>query len=100
MRADSTFKAVGAVGIAAKVLRDRLLSEFEPEPDDAGRAWGSGYTSDQSTVRWLEAAFDPVFGYPSIVRFSWATVARLFEKKKEVASFDRERRAPAGTCTT
>ena len=30
---------------------------------------------------WLEAHLDPVFGLPSLVRFSWSTAARLLEER-------------------
>lgn len=36
---------------------------------------------DPNTVRWLNDNLDPVFGYPSIIRFSWSTTATLLEKK-------------------
>lgn len=28
---------------------------------------------DPKTKSWLKANMDPIFGYPNIVRFSWAT---------------------------
>jgi len=34
---------------------------------------------DPNTQAWLKGAFDPIFGFPSIVRFSWATVKVLLE---------------------
>lgn len=37
--------------------------------------------SDPSTKRWLVRHVDAVFGFPSVVRFSWAT-ARLLLKAK------------------
>ncbi|GHJ84842.1 hypothetical protein NliqN6_1244 [Naganishia liquefaciens] len=41
---------------------------------------GSGYPSDPKTQAYLKAAFDPIFGYPSIVRFSWGTVKIAMDK--------------------
>ncbi|KAJ9124964.1 hypothetical protein QFC24_002896 [Naganishia onofrii] len=41
---------------------------------------GSGYPSDPKTQAYLRAAFDPIFGYPSIVRFSWGTVKIAMDK--------------------
>lgn len=32
--------------------------------------------TDPNTVRWLDKHMDPSFGYPSIVRFSWGTIAK------------------------
>lgn len=37
-------------------------------------------TLDPNTVRWLNENIDPVFGYPSIIRFSWSTTATILEK--------------------
>ena len=42
---------------------------------------GSGYPGDPNTVAFLKAAFDPVFGWPGIVRFSWATAKTLLDEK-------------------
>ena len=41
---------------------------------------GSGYPSDPKTKGWLENHVDRTFGYPKIVRFSWATVKNMLEK--------------------
>ncbi|KAI5454294.1 hypothetical protein NCC49_004352 [Naganishia albida] len=41
---------------------------------------GSGYPADPKTQAYLKAAFDPIFGYPSIVRFSWGTVKIAMDK--------------------
>lgn len=41
---------------------------------------GSGYPSDPKTKAWLESNLDRTFGYPKIVRFSWATVKNILEK--------------------
>ena len=35
---------------------------------------------DPKTQAWLKDAVEPSFGYPSIVRFSWATVRTALEK--------------------
>lgn len=36
--------------------------------------------TDPKTQAYLRAAFDPIFGYPSIVRFSWGTVKIAMDK--------------------
>ncbi|KAJ9104500.1 hypothetical protein QFC21_001996 [Naganishia friedmannii] len=42
---------------------------------------GSGYPSGKYFSKaYLRAAFDPIFGYPSIVRFSWGTVKIAMDK--------------------
>jgi hypothetical protein len=35
---------------------------------------GSGYPGDPATKEWLNKSFEQVFAFPSLVRFSWATV--------------------------
>ncbi len=37
------------------------------------------YLPDPNTQAWLKGAMDPVFGFPKIVRFSWATVKVILE---------------------
>ncbi len=34
---------------------------------------GSGYPGDPLTKRWISSNMDPVFGWPSVARFSWST---------------------------
>jgi ribonuclease H2 subunit A len=98
-KADSTYPIVSAASIAEPNLSETI-----------GQAFGSGYpsgkkkiffyyaetnflasvlkrfslclfiTSDPNTVRWLNENIDPVFGYPSIIRFSWSTTATILEK--------------------
>ena len=36
-------------------------------------------TLDPITKKWLKASVDPVFGYPSIIRFSWKTCTALLD---------------------
>lgn len=73
--ADSSYKVVSGASIVAKVVRDRLLKALDP-------TCGSGYPGDPLTRAWLRRARNPVFGYPSIVRFSWATVDEFLPKKR------------------
>lgn len=42
-----------------------------------GRAFGSGYPGDGVTKAWLATHVDPVFGFPSLVRFSWSEFSLL-----------------------
>jgi ribonuclease H2 subunit A len=82
-KADALFKVVGAASICAKVTRDFVLETWEfPESGqsvDAGGVdgLGSGYPGDERTKKWLRASADRVFGFPSIVRFSWQTTKTL-----------------------
>lgn len=42
---------------------------------------GSGYPADPNTSSYLQRLLDPVFGWPNIVRFSWATCKNLLTEK-------------------
>jgi ribonuclease H2 subunit A len=81
-KADRDFPIVSAASIAAKVTRDTELRDwvFEPRLENrAGRKLGSGYPGDPETKAWLQANSDAVFGFPKLVRFSWATTKRLLD---------------------
>ena len=86
-KADSKFKIVGAASVAAKVTRDACIEGWTFEELESGcpaEKWskdvGSGYPSDPKTQAWLKTHIDPIFGYPKLVRFSWATVKLMLEK--------------------
>ncbi|KAG6550647.1 hypothetical protein Mapa_007744 [Marchantia paleacea] len=74
-KADSLFPIVSAASIVAKVTRDRALKNWAMTEvgTDTGRKFGSGYPGDPDTKTWLQENKDPVFGFPSVVRFSWST---------------------------
>ncbi len=73
-KADAKFKVVSAASIIAKVTRDRLLKDWEwKENITLDKEFGSGYPGDEKCVNWLSRAMHPVFGFPSLVRFSWST---------------------------
>lgn len=40
---------------------------------------GSGYPGDPATKEWMKRNLDPVFGWPSVVRFSWAPAKDALE---------------------
>ena len=43
--------------------------------------WGSGYPGDAVTKKFLRDNLDPVFGFPTIVRFSWSTAEKILNEK-------------------
>ncbi|GLE00405.1 hypothetical protein PINS_up009162 [Pythium insidiosum] len=102
-KADSLFKVVSAASIAAKVTRDRVISDWEWETPSLtlSKEFGSGYPSDPRTKAWLTESMDPVFAFPNIVRFSWGTIEPFFAKATPVDwPFMRELEkddAPVGT---
>lgn len=98
-KADSTYRIVGAASIVAKTTRDHHIRKWIfPEQERSAHfaatdqnlsvalvgPTGSGYPSDPTTKAWMESNCDFIFGFPSLVRFSWGT-ARLLMLKKSVA---------------
>ncbi|KAI1278439.1 Ribonuclease H2 subunit A [Halotydeus destructor] len=83
-KADSLFPVVSAASICAKVTRDYVLKNWNyPEkiPSMLETAHGSGYPGDPKTKAFLRSSIDPVFGFPTLVRFSWSTVTALLDAK-------------------
>lgn len=82
-KADSKFPIVGAASICAKVTRDNIIRDekIRERIPEIEQGLGSGYPSDPATKRWLQAIFDPVFGFPSNVRFSWSTIDNIFAER-------------------
>ena len=95
-KADSLFPIVSAASICAKVNRDRSVQQIGSimKESQAVRErvesveLGSGYPSDERTKDWLKATIDPVFLFPSIVRFSWDTVNQLAAGKSVEFTFE------------
>ncbi|KAL3667072.1 hypothetical protein V7S43_008014 [Phytophthora oleae] len=85
-KADSLFKVVSAASIAAKVTRDRVISDWKWESPalDLPTDFGSGYPSDPKTKAWLASHVDNVFVFPNIIRFSWGTVEPFFDNAVKV----------------
>eukprot|EP00210_Caulerpa_lentillifera_P004767 g4551.t1 len=77
-KADSIYPVVSMASIVAKVLRDREINQFQKTSDES---LGSGYPSDQVTINWLKRKLDPVFGFPSEIRFSWSTCSNLLKEE-------------------
>ena len=51
---------------------------------------GSGYPGDERTKKWLLKNMDPVFGFPSLVRFNWSTARDMIEASKETVDVEWE----------
>ncbi|CAN8284221.1 unnamed protein product [Cochlearia groenlandica] len=86
-KADSLYPVVSGASIVAKVTRDRALREWfvEETGEDINRNFGSGYPGDPETKAWLEKHKHSVFGFPSLVRFSWGTCTTHLKNEVEVA---------------
>ncbi|KAG5461729.1 MAG: ribonuclease H-like domain-containing protein [Olpidium bornovanus] len=124
-KADAKYPVVSAASIAAKVTRDEVLrnwifeedrrpprgaespggaaagrAEASPPPEKFSTGFGSGYPSGTwegvgcRGPPWSH----PVFGYPSLIRFSWMTAERLLEQSAvKVTWSDYEKAAEWGT---
>eukprot|EP01105_Mastigella_eilhardi_P005471 TRINITY_DN17170_c0_g1_i1.p1 TRINITY_DN17170_c0_g1~~TRINITY_DN17170_c0_g1_i1.p1 ORF type:complete len:289 (-),score=58.17 TRINITY_DN17170_c0_g1_i1:95-961(-) len=82
-KADATYPVVSAASICAKVLRDKTMHDwqFKEKNYEGSRAMGSGYPADPDTQKWLKSNIDPVFGYPSVMRFSWKTCQSILNNE-------------------
>ncbi len=88
-KADSLYPCVSAASICAKVARDRALKEWKfAEMREFTQVWGSGYPGDAVTKKFLQENFNDLFGFPSIVRFSWKTAENLLDEKGVKMEFE------------
>ena len=84
-KADDIYPSVSAASIVAKVCRDVLVENWKHiEPNVTKAKCGSGYPGDQVTKDWLKSNFDPVFGFPQFVRFSWSTAEKFIDNGVEL----------------
>ena len=89
-KADSLYPCVSAASICAKVARDKAIGQwkFAEKGQNFSSEWGSGYPGDPVTKKFLRDNLDPIFGFPSIVRFSWKTAETLLEEKGVHVEFE------------
>lgn len=83
-KADSKYPVVSAASICAKVIRDQIISSWKfPEKLEVNDEsnYGSGYPSDPTTKAFLKKNLDPIFGFPSFVRFSWSTADSILKNE-------------------
>ncbi|PNT22195.1 hypothetical protein POPTR_008G019800v4 [Populus trichocarpa] len=85
-KADSLYPVVSGASIVAKVTRDRALRDWvlDETAENMTRNFGSGYPGDPETKSWLEKHQHSVFGFPSLVRFSWGTCTSYSKNMVEV----------------
>jgi hypothetical protein len=55
--------------------------------NDGRSLWGCGYPSDPLCKTWVDQHVDNVFGFPEIVRFSWAPAKKLLVEKAHAVMF-------------
>ncbi|XP_066359762.1 ribonuclease H2 subunit A-like [Miscanthus floridulus] len=85
-KADSLYPVVSGASIVAKVTRDRALRNwvFDETALSLHMKTGSGYPGAPDTKQRLEDHKHPVFGFPTLVRFSWETCKPFFKDAVEV----------------
>ncbi|PSK45194.1 Ribonuclease H2 subunit A [Elsinoe australis] len=91
-KADSLYPCVSAASVVAKVTRDAALEVCyeayqdgeKGETESAAQGWGSGYPGDARCSSWLKRNMDPLFGWGSECRFSWATAKDMLDGKEGV----------------
>ncbi|KAG0413845.1 hypothetical protein HPB47_008987 [Ixodes persulcatus] len=71
-----------------EVARDRAIQTWRfPEGLNLNpEEYGSGYPNDPATKKFLSAHMDNVFGFPSLVRFSWSTAEKVLEDNAATVS--------------
>ncbi len=74
--ADSTYPVVSAASILAKVQRDDRIRDLKREYGD----FGSGYSTDERTVKFLEEYYRSNGTFPPIVRQSWETLPNIVSR--------------------
>lgn len=81
-KADSKYPIVSAASIVAKVTRDKQLEGFVYSEQDvqSSGAFGSGYPGDPLTKLYLAESINHVFGFNSLVRYSWKTAQKAMNK--------------------
>jgi ribonuclease HII len=76
-KADERYPVVSAASIIAKVERDRAIKELHKIHGD----FGSGYTSDERTQRFIKRCFAENKSFPDCVRKRWKTTVRASNLK-------------------
>lgn len=78
-KADVRYPIVSAASIVAKVERDRVIKKLHNIHGD----FGSGYSSDEKTQRFIERCFRKNKSFPDCVRKRWKTTIRASNLKLE-----------------
>ncbi|KAA0002121.1 MAG: ribonuclease HII [Thermoplasmata archaeon] len=76
--ADSTYAIVSAASIIAKVERDRRIADIARTLEKKlGMPLGSGYPSDEKTIRFIKEWMKRFGDLPPYIRKSWKTVKNI-----------------------
>ena len=84
-KADDRYPIVSAASIIAKTNRDRIVSEMQAE---IGQEIGSGYSSDPTTITFLQKWIKEKGDLPPYTRRSWATAKEALSSSKNAKLTD------------
>ena len=82
-KADEKYPIVSAASVLAKVVRDREIEKLKERHGDLG----SGYPSDEKTVKFLEAWVKEHGELPYFARKEWATAKKIMDRSKQKTLF-------------
>lgn len=85
-KADELYPIVSAASIIAKEMRDRLIMDLHKKYGD----FGSGYPSDERTIKYLTNWIQKHKKAPDFARKSWNTVKKIMETEiltKKITDF-------------
>jgi len=77
--ADKKYHEVGAASIIAKVSRDNEIHKLHRKYGN----FGTGYTSDDRTIKFLKDWIEKNKEFPAIVRKSWITAMEIKKAKEQ-----------------
>jgi ribonuclease HII len=83
--ADKKYTIVSAASIIAKVTRDK---EIEKIKKSIGYDFGTGYTHDERTIKFLKKLILEYKDYPDFVRKSWVTAKIIKRESKQKKLID------------
>jgi ribonuclease H2 subunit A len=92
-KADANYPPCSAGSVVAKNVRDRMTKSwrFSEQDIDATTNFGSGYPSDPTCKKWMDDHQKcKIFGYPDVVRFSWAPAKKALEEKAVHVLFEAD----------
>lgn len=92
------YQIVGVAKVCAKFIQTRIFENWNHVEGGSLKSdqlpLGNGSRSHPDTKKLLNSSRDPVFGFPSLVRFSWSPVIedlKNFASECEFNKYDREK---------
>ena len=92
-KADVKYPPCSAGSVVAKNVRDRMTKSWTFTEKDLGASteFGSGYPSDPTCKKWMEAHQRcKIFGFPDVVRFSWTPAKKALDENAIKVVFEAD----------